>query len=1016
MASQASQSSLVEDAISEFKISLRPKRLAAFRKVSLWGLKRSIGSLQSRQDEKRQLRDLSRMQPFLDAIEQLGDMTKTISHDTDIFTLFWGPTEFLLLETAKHDTALCELLKLYRLMGESLPHLLQYRPLFQVQPHLGDVLSNIYKTTLNFQLDLLRYFEQEEWTATFSETWGTRRDHTSSKISDIAQYRSLIESESTSVQVRDTQHVIQQSRQVEDDMVNEQDLQRLREVSNWLNAATVRCDHDKNVSARVNNPESGRWLLEHTTFADWFNPKFPAIPPLLWINGIPGAGKSVLASFIIDEARSLKPAPTVLYFYCKEGDSNQDNFGAICRTLLFQMLEQDTLLLNTLYQECCRSGQKVLSSETLTKKLLSAAFRSCKSAYIILDGLDECPREEQKRIITWFRQLVEDLPTTEPERLRCLFVSRDDGRIRSLCDGLESINIRSENTKSDIEKYNQTEANLLKNDYPSLPMEKINGIAEKVSNIAEGQFLLVRLIWKNLNDHASSIARLEEELAPGVFPETINDAYRRIMVRINQELPGSAKNDILRLLGWIVCAKRPLKWHEVQGMNSIDLDERRVDIERRRFFRSPSELCGSLIEKRSDDTVDLVHLTAKFFLLHDRYVDAPTQELQLATLCIDYLNLPVCIAAPTNVRILNGDYAFLDYAVIHWLHHLEAGVTLLRKEREQLMEHRDMEQLAESLEVFVGHHWNSPGVSLSLANSKKEKINCFSGLPFYPQFEQAVASTKRQLKYFGRNLKKEEIALDLSDLVANFRAELERLIMEYVDPMGKEIFHEKYGRNLFKCPRFSCEYFNTGFSSAPERDRHVNRHERPFRCSYENCPSYIWGFSHKDKLEKHLKNNHFIVQETRAGDDEFPTDEDMQRSIVINQPGDNETQTPEAIDDNSISDPEIELPLVPPQKRQRQPQTEFICEDCGKVFKRKYNLKSHLQTHNVEGSYVCEHCNLRFKRENDLNRHYKRHTGERQHKCHGCGKSYARADTLRQHWESRVGQACSRLQHQQTNK
>jgi hypothetical protein len=65
------------------------------------------------------------------------------------------------------------------------------------------------------------------------------------------------------------------------------------------------------------------------------------------------------------------------------------------------------------------------------------------------------------------------------------------------------------------------------------------------------------------------------------------------------------------LLGWLVCAKRPLKLHEVQTMKSINLEQRTVEFERRRFRVDPKDLCESLVEVRLDGTVELVHLTAR---------------------------------------------------------------------------------------------------------------------------------------------------------------------------------------------------------------------------------------------------------------------------------------------------------------------------------------------------------------------------------------------------------------------
>ena len=66
-----------------------------------------------------------------------------------------------------------------------------------------------------------------------------------------------------------------------------------------------------------------------------------------------------------------------------------------------------------------------------------------------------------------------------------------------------------------------------------------------------------------------------------------------------------------KLLGWMVCAKRPLKWREIQAAVSINPDEQSFDFDGRRLRSSVAEYCGSLIQVLSEDRVELVHTTAK---------------------------------------------------------------------------------------------------------------------------------------------------------------------------------------------------------------------------------------------------------------------------------------------------------------------------------------------------------------------------------------------------------------------
>jgi hypothetical protein len=74
------------------------------------------------------------------------------------------------------------------------------------------------------------------------------------------------------------------------------------------------------------------------------------------------------------------------------------------------------------------------------------------------------------------------------------------------------------------------------------------------------------------------------------------------------------REEAIRLLGWLVCAKRPLKFHEIQTMKSINLERRAIEFEQRRFRVDPKDLCESLVEVRPDGSIELVHLTAKTYV------------------------------------------------------------------------------------------------------------------------------------------------------------------------------------------------------------------------------------------------------------------------------------------------------------------------------------------------------------------------------------------------------------------
>ncbi|NXV98815.1 ZN142 protein, partial [Fregetta grallaria] len=62
----------------------------------------------------------------------------------------------------------------------------------------------------------------------------------------------------------------------------------------------------------------------------------------------------------------------------------------------------------------------------------------------------------------------------------------------------------------------------------------------------------------------------------------------------------------------------------------------------------------------------------------------------------------------------------------------------------------------------------------------------------------------------------------------------------------------------------------------------------------------------------------------------------------------------------------------------------FICEQCGKAFKTRFLLKTHLKKHSEEKPYVCNACGRAFRWAAGLRHHYLTHTNEHPFFCRYC--------------------------------
>jgi hypothetical protein len=146
------------------------------------------------------------------------------------------------------------------------------------------------------------------------------------------------------------------------------------------------------------------------------------------MHGISGAGKTILASAIIDECKQ-KTGFITSYFYCHDGDQSSNTAIGILKGLVDQLLDQYPTLLPPCYTKRTSSGEPVLRSLHQAKKLFEDCCSVIPKLFVIVDGLDEC-EVERKQAIDIFIGIVGLCDADEQGKLRVLFVSQEYADIR----------------------------------------------------------------------------------------------------------------------------------------------------------------------------------------------------------------------------------------------------------------------------------------------------------------------------------------------------------------------------------------------------------------------------------------------------------------------------------------------------------------------------------------------------------------------------------------------------------
>lgn len=170
------------------------------------------------------------------------------------------------------------------------------------------------------------------------------------------------------------------------------------EILNWVCPIRVNVEENLETALKLREPGTGKWLLELPLFDEWSN---STTSSLLWISGIPGSGKTVLAAMIVEHLKTLQTPLDVglSYFFCNHQLQNLDKQSL--RTFLYTIIRQ-LLGQNVSCMEDMATSYKRLHSDSnasISMTDLKLVFKSItsrfKHIFVVMDALDECEEVEE---------------------------------------------------------------------------------------------------------------------------------------------------------------------------------------------------------------------------------------------------------------------------------------------------------------------------------------------------------------------------------------------------------------------------------------------------------------------------------------------------------------------------------------------------------------------------------------------------------------------------------------------
>jgi len=443
--------------------------------------------------------------------------------------------------------------------------------------------------------------------------------------------------------------------------------------------------------------DSYKWILdnqEYKDFADWH---YGNTKRLLWIKGDAGKGKTMLLIGIVTkltaELETQFDKSHLSYFFCQGTNDKLNTATAILRGLIWMLVRQQKSLIRHL-DEFKDLGSTLFEAHAafykLKKTLLSMLEdEALERAYLVIDALDECRREEPG--LPQLLQLISEFSETQA-KVKWLVSSRNEPEIEAVFEECTtrtrlSLELNAKSVAGAVEAYIKYKMSDLAETYRKLYVgrkgpkiqdelqEVRDGIAKEVRLKADGTFLWVALVFRQIKgcgaDEALEIVRQ--------IPSGLDDIYAQMICQITK-LDAKDSQRCKRVLLTIVNAYRPLHLSELVALAELPELAVHEKIVRR---------CGLLTIKEDDDIVYFVHQSAKDYLIKGPNSDLLTKifpdgyaegqhtmvsrslDAMSMTLQRDIYNLQHPGFSIKEIKSPDLDpLAPIRYACVYWIDHL----------------------------------------------------------------------------------------------------------------------------------------------------------------------------------------------------------------------------------------------------------------------------------------------------------------------------------------------------------
>ncbi|KAK0667933.1 hypothetical protein QBC41DRAFT_227345 [Cercophora samala] len=399
-------------------------------------------------------------------------------------------------------------------------------------------------------------------------------------------------------------------------------------IAKWLSKTNPSDNHDK--ASQFRDTNTCRWLPNSSQWKAWMQEDSKS--RLLWIHGVPGVGKTVLSSYIVEQYKGLKQP--YAFYYCSSTDERGDKWardetahclGWILARLCLQIKSVPAFL------KPLRERGMYPTTEDLLKGIEAVlSFLNGRRAYVLIDAVDESKTSNLAKAVA---TLATDV------KYKNLFLAVTSRRQADVQKVLEPVSIavsldKNKDVDDDIKAW--VTARLQKDDFED--WEDVPNLKEYVAfslpSKARGMFRYAAWQLEVLKDAKDPRAKLN---ATQDRPESLDGTWETILANI----PDKHRDNVIKSFALILDSGWQYGFATNLLIGAVQQSDTRGGIPF--SLRALTQACGPLIQvvkKMSadgktvvDETVGFAHHTVRDYLnsnklkahktLRDFYLNEP---------------------------------------------------------------------------------------------------------------------------------------------------------------------------------------------------------------------------------------------------------------------------------------------------------------------------------------------------------------------------------------------------------